>query len=116
MEELYLWVQGVDGLQENVTDSYVRGRLPPFAQHLSETNRVGQIKKELCKHLSLVSVSAGDALYRQGDEGDAFFVLISGEASIEVDKHLNVVICQSIPEHRSPYLNVPCLFVRPYRG
>ena len=120
VEELYLWVQGVDVLQENVTDSYVRGRLPRFA-HLSETKRVGQIKKELCKHLSLASVSAGDALYRQGDEGDAFFILISGEASIEVDKHLNVVICQSIPEDRSPYLNapylnVPCLFVRPYRG
>ena len=107
-------------LQENVTDSHVRG-LPRFAQHLSETKRVGQIKKELCKHLSLASVSAGDALYRQGDEGDAFFILISGEASIEVDKHLNVVICRSIPEGRSPYLNapylnVPCLFVRPYRG
>ncbi len=39
----------------------------------------------LVEHLSIVQLEAGDVLFREGDDGDALFVIVEGEVSVQAE-------------------------------
>lgn len=83
----WLRLRAIDRSMQRRDEELAHLRAVPMLQPLPVP-----VMDRLARHMTRASVAAGDAVFRQGDAGDRFFVISSGEADVIGDgKHIRTL-------------------------
>ena len=46
-----------------------------------------EVKRDVCRHISMTTLCAKDILFRQGDKGDAFYMILTGKVGVFITSY-----------------------------